>query len=217
MSCHLVDLTGKTFNRLTVIRRVENSKSKQTKWKCRCSCGNIVIVFASHIKDGHTKSCGCLNDELRIERKTTHGLYYTPEWGIWNQMIQRCTNPKNQAFKDYGGRGITVCDKWRNNFMTFSKDMGKRPSKNLTIERINNNKGYSPDNCKWETRKKQANNTRGNQNITIQGWTLTMTQWAQFAGKVVGTVWSRLNVLNWPPEKAIFYPVKYRKSHTETP
>ena len=206
---NFIDLTGQTFNLLTVICRVENTKWGTARWQCKCSCGNITTAHANHLKSGATKSCGCLHKKLLSKRRFVHGLYSTPEYKTWGGIIQRCTNPNEKAFKNYGGRGITVCDKWRYSFMAFFKDMGKRPSPKLTIERVDNNKGYSPENCVWANSKKQANNRRNNHKISIRGWTLTLAQWSHFVN-ISQHVLSHRILRGWPPEKAVFYPVQIK-------
>jgi hypothetical protein len=207
---NFIDLTRQTFNRLTVLERAENTKWGTTRWRCKCSCGNITTVHANHLKSGATQSCGCIGTELLIERRLIHGMYSTPEYKTWAGIIQRCTNPNEKAFKNYGSRGITVCKEWRKDFMAFFKDMGKRPSPKLTIERVDNNKGYSLENCVWANSKKQANNRRTNHIITIHGWTMNLCQWAEFAGISQKNLSKRINAFGWPPAKAIFTPVRHR-------
>ena len=198
-----IDLTDQKFDRLTVLERVENTKKGRACWKCQCSCGNTTTVPSGDLRSGKTKSCGCLNNELRLKRSTTHGMTHSPEYNVWHHMIKRCHNPTNDRFKDYGGRGITVCDEWRHDFMAFYNHVGKRPSKKLMIERVDNSKGYIPGNVIWETRQAQANNKRNNHKITIHGWTMNLCQWARFVGKNYHLVQYRLKK-GWPPAKAIW-------------
>lgn len=202
---NLIDLSGQIFGRLTVLEQTEN-KNGRVQWKCRCECGNIVPVQSGCLRDGHTKSCGCLCLELAIKRKTTHGMRNTPEYNVWTLMLRRCRNSNDDAFKNYGGRGITVCDEWQHDFMAFYKYVGKRPSSKHTIERIRNNGNYEPGNVRWATRSEQNNNSRGNHKITIHGWTMNLGQWARFVGKSRQTISSRLQK-GWYPAKAIFYPI----------
>jgi len=155
-----------------------------SRWVCKCSCGTIRSVDGHHLRRALTQSCGCLQKEqssarLRAQR-ITHGLSKTPEYRSWLAMLNRCNDPKNKQFKDYGGRGITVCRRWRK-FETFLADMGRRAS-GLTLERRNNKLGYSPTNCKWADRFEQANNTRRSQLATFKGATKTVSQWARELG-----------------------------------
>lgn len=152
----LVNIVGFKFNKLTVTSF--SHIDKRAYWNCICECGNEKIVRGAHLKSGYTKSCGCLMKNINIK----HGLYNTPENKCWRGIKERCFNSKNPAFKNYGGRGITMCEKWVNSFEEFLKDMGKRPSSKYSIDRINNNGNYEPSNCKWSTVLEQNNNKRNN-------------------------------------------------------
>jgi hypothetical protein len=158
------NLVGRKFERLTVLKR-DFSKNR-TSWFCICDCSNITTVVSYSLKSGKTSSCGCKQRESAVivgKNKLTHGKGGTPEHRTWSNMLTRCRNKNSEDYKNYGGRGITVCDRWLN-FENFLKDMGERPGLNYTIDRINNDCNYEPTNCKWETRQNQNRNKR---NITI--------------------------------------------------
>ena len=162
-----VDLTGKKFGRWTAI-----SYAGGGKWNCVCNCGTEKIVEGTHLKSGASKSCGCYNHEALIKRNTTHGDNKTPLHYLWLDINKRCSNPNFKQFKDYGGRGITVCDEWRHNFVAF-RDWAVENgySKGLTIDRIDNDKGYSPENCRFVDYYVQQNNKRSNRSGRLQrGW-----------------------------------------------
>lgn len=171
----LIDLVGQRFGRLTVIKRAENSSSGHPKWECQCECGNIVVALGSNLKKGVTKSCGCLHKEVSTDRillisenqkGKNHPLYKHGKsksrihW-VWEQMKQRCHSPRNRNYKYYGGRGITMCPEWKDDFKAFHDwAMANGYLEGLTIDRIDNDRGYSPDNCRWVTQKQQIKNRR---------------------------------------------------------
>lgn len=159
-----IDLRGQTFGRLTVRAMVASNSAGQSIWACQCACGELLSVAATHLRRGAVKSCGCLRRELGIERllrspRRTHGATETVEYETWQRMIQRCTNPNSEVFEYYGGRGITVCERWRKSFENFRADMGLRPE-GMSIDRKDVNGNYEPTNCRWATAIEQRLNQR---------------------------------------------------------
>ena len=150
------DLTGMQFGRLGAVKYL-GSINRKSRWLCACSCGKETVVVYQHLVNGHTQSCGCIHTEM-LKARATHGMRHTPEYDTWMHLIQRCTNRKNTSWPDYGGRGIAVCDRWKK-FENFFADMGSRPS-GKSLDRINNNGGYEPGNCRWATSLEQNRNRR---------------------------------------------------------
>lgn len=198
----IIDLTGQKFGRLVVIKRINNDNCGRHRWLCRCDCKgkNEVIVRGDSLKSINTKSCGC----LQIEKVTRHGHSNDKIYIVWKQMIQRCTNPNNKHWKDYGYREITVCDRWlgENGFIHFLEDIGEAPP-GLTIERKKNNLGYCKENCKWATKKEQMRNTRDNLRIIHNGKTRLLIEWSEETGIPYGTLYTRIYKLNWTNRKSI--------------
>ena len=179
----VVDLTGRVFTRMTVLsmcdeRRVGNKKRVQ--YVCQCECGTVKKCVGEDLVAGHTKSCGCLSREVTGDNFRTHGMRRTTEYKIWSNMKGRCQNPNDDAYDRYGGRGITCCERWEK-FENFFEDMGNRP-KGTSLDRIENSKGYSKDNCRWATSTEQGRNKRNNVLIEINGVTRCQSEWCEIAG-----------------------------------
>lgn len=187
------NLEGQRFGHLTVISKCAD------KWLCRCDCGNEMTAFSGHLREGRTKSCGCSTAEF-LAAPRTHGKRHTRAWKIWSGIKQRCLNPKNSAYKRYGGRGITICDKWLT-LEGFLEDMGE-PPEGMSIDRKENDKGYCKDNCRWATDTQQARNTSANRIITIGNEKNTLAEWCEILGIKYTTAHSRLR-RGWSAEKAL--------------
>jgi len=205
-----IDLTGKIFERLTVLSEVGKNKFGQILWKCRCECGNETNVCGSFLKSGHTKSCGCYKKDSEKIRHITHGEYGTRAYKIWINMKGRCNNKNNLRFKDYGARGIKVCEEW-NSFDRFIDDMGY-PLDGFSIDRIDNDKGYKPLNCRWATNADQSRNKRNNRIIEFNNTSMCMSDWAKYLCISEATLHYRLE--KWPIEKAL--TKKFIAERTET-
>src|SRR6516162_1801432 len=177
----LIDLTGRKFGRWTVLGRAHNSIAGQTRWRCQCSCGKCGIVQGASLKRPSGGSCGCANIDATVARSTKHGHAtngISPTYHTWAGMKSRCTNPLHKNYSLYGGRGIIVCERWLNSFEAFLADMGEKPAKK-SLDRINNDGPYSPENCRWASQKQQCRNSKINRLITCNGVTKTIIEWSE--------------------------------------
>jgi len=186
--------------------KIIQSKVKKDKWYSwysiyECHCGKQTLVKDSAVRQGQ-KSCGCT-------RTITHGLSSSPEFQAWSSIKKRCLKPNNNQYKDYGARGISICKEWKNSFEDFYKDMGPRPSLKHSIDRIDNNKGYSKENCRWATMSEQNLNKRNSRKLSFNNETKSLTEWSRITGIKFETLRSRLS-LNWPIERALTEPPKKR-------
>lgn len=180
-----IDLTGQRFGMWVVIKKAGYEKGA-TRWWCICDCGQRKKINSYKLRNGLTKSCGCLSNHGHTAKGRISTTYHS-----WKHMKERCLNPKNVTYKYHGARGISICDRWLNSFKNFLLDMGEKPQ-DMTIERIDNNGNYEPDNCMWATRKEQARNTRKNKLIEYEGKTMCISAWEEELGIKRGTLWMRL-------------------------
>jgi hypothetical protein len=197
-----IDRTGHVFGRWTALSRV----SGQRKWLCRCECGTVKTVATSHLRQGKSRSCGCLEKELTSARAKTHGMSATVEHRTWMSMRDRCRNPKAAHYDCYGGRGITVCERWINSFGNFYEDMGPRPSSRHSIDRIDVNGHYEPGNCRWATIAEQRRNTRTNTIVQYLGRDMCIAEAAELSGISQCTLSMRIR-RGWDSSR-LFAPVR---------
>lgn len=194
----IIDITGQKFNHLTALK-IESRNP--LKWLCRCDCGNLHVVSALNLRFGHVKSCGC----LQKRGNPTHNQSNTRLYRIYAGIKRRCYNKHEPAYPRYGGAGLVMCDEWKNDFTAFYNWAIKNGyDESLTIDRIDNTKGYSPDNCRWADMKAQSNNRTNCIMFTHNGKTQTVKQWCNELGLNVGTVYSRID-RGWPVDEAILY------------
>lgn len=202
-----LDITGQVFGRLTALSW--EKEGGKTKWNCSCSCGGTAKVVVFKLTTGATQSCGCLLKEANRSRLLTHGGSSSPLYGTWQQMLRRCDLPTHVDYAHYGGRGIRVCERWKD-FSLFIQDMGAPPFPGASIDRRNVNGDYSPDNCRWATKSEQARNKRNSRLITFRGATKHLYEWADELGVSPNTLASRLYQRNWDVEDAFTRGIRAR-------
>ena len=201
----LIDLSGQKFGLLTVLYRVSNYKGR-AKWLCKCECGKSVEVFGYNLTRGNSTSCGCLR---KINQFKKHGLYNSRLYNAYIHIKQRCYNPKDKAYKNYGERGIVMCEEWLNDFMNFYNwSMSNGYKYNLSIDRIDNAGNYEPSNCRWADYKTQNRNTRRNINHTIDGETHCLKEWCEILNLNYKTVHARIYRHKWSIERALNTPIR---------
>lgn len=190
----IVDMTSKRYGRLMAICPTgKRDRAKNRIWKFTCDCGNSCEIDGYSVRSGKRYQCPtCSAEQVRMS-SVIHGSSESPEFSTWIDIQTRCYNPRSTGYRNYGGRGIRVCDRWRSNFSHFLEDMGKRPT-GCSIDRINNDGDYEPGNCRWATRVDQANNRRTNVFLTIGGKSKTISQWAEFTGIKMATIHRRFKV-----------------------
>jgi len=197
-------LDGRRFGRLVVISRSANGVCGAVRWNCLCDCGNTTTSFGAGLRAGRTTSCGCKNKERMSiigSLRETHGRSNTKEYDAFLHMHQRCYSKKSSQYKNYGGRGITVCERWHS-FENFIHDIGDAPGKDYSVERVDVMGNYGPENCKWDTWKNQQRNRRNNRIVIVEGDKKTLAEWCELKGIDYSKAWARLFVLGWDAERA---------------
>ena len=185
-----VDITGENFGRLTASHVAGRNKHNQLLWHCTCECGNETVVLGFLLRQGQTQSCGCLQRETIAQVNLSHGMARKPIYRIWWSMMQRCYDKNGHAYDRYGGRGVSVCERWQD-FTNFYADMGDRPE-GMSLERIDNDGDYSPENVIWADAKTQARNRRSTVYLEHNGERKSMAEWAEETGVKIGTLWMRI-------------------------
>lgn len=202
---------GEKLGNLIFLNRLGTDDSKHPMANFKCECGKVFACRVESVKNLITKSCGCARSRFVSESQTVHGHgingLKSSEYGSWNAMKSRCSNPKVHNHKNYKERGVTVCEEW-NDFSVFLADMGLKPSKEYTIERIDNNKGYYKENCKWATKKEQQRNTRITTFIDYKGFRKSTAEWAELIGFPLSTLYGRIFLSKWDVERAFTEPSK---------
>lgn len=203
-----IDRVGWRCGSLVVVRRSDrrDGDGRLRYWTCRCDCGRVKDVHVVALRSESTSSCGCRRIEMICAKKKEHGLSRTPIYMVWRSMIRRCYDPKHHAYAGYGGRGLTVCAAWLDSVTHFVEDMGPRPP-GATLDRTDNMAGYSPDNCRWATRKEQANNRRCCRFLAHGDIRLTVAQWAERQGICENALRQRLRH-GWPVSLALTKPIQ---------
>lgn len=198
------DLTGQRFGKLVVVEWVGNSR-----WRCQCDCGGSSLVLTANLKRGNTASCGCVRNIKSSKRATTHGLSHTPAYRSWLSVRRRCFDKNNVAYQQYGARGIGMWEKWVSDPVKFITDVGQPPSPDHTLDRIDNNKGYYPDNVRWATPLEQANNKSNNRVVVYQGVQYTVAQLARKIAEECGIAYKQMRQAL---EKQMYYPTVFTDS-----
>lgn len=209
-----MDITGNKYGRLTVIAFDHKDKRGEYYWRCKCDCGNETVASGNKLRTGNTKSCGCLQREHRLEGfNKTHGMTDSKLYVTWLNMRARCNKPTSLMYNNYGGRGIKVCDEWDKAFEPFMEwALSHGYEEGLTIDRIDVNGNYEPNNCRWETKKKQALNRTDNHMLTAFGKTQTIKEWADETGIKYDTIERRINAYGWSPEEAVSTTKRKRRT-----
>lgn len=203
-----IDLTGKRFGKLTVLNRAPDfgsGRDRETMWRCQCDCGKTTDVRGVSLRNGHTRSCGCLQPESHV---ILHGDCNSRLYSIWRAMRQRCKNPKSGVYASYGGRGITVCPEWDKSYETFRGwALANGYRDDLTIDRIDVNGNYCPENCRWADLPTQFNNKRDSIRLVYNGESRSIREWSEITGISATTIRTRIYTRKWSAEKALSTPV----------
>jgi hypothetical protein len=186
-----VDITGENFGRLTANNVIGRNKHNQLLWNCTCECGNETVVLGFLLRQGQTQSCGCLHRDVMQTVFVTHGKAGTPIYAVWRSMMQRCYDKNSHAYDRYGGRSVSVCERWQD-FTNFYADMGER-QEGMSLERVDNDGDYSPENVVWADSKAQARNRRSTIYLEHDGQRKSMAEWAEETGVKIATLWARVN------------------------
>ncbi len=205
-----VDITGRRFGRLVAVSETDIYAQRSKKWLCLCQCGEYATVDKRKLISGHTKSCGCLVIDKTVSMSLKHGMCGSSLYTIYKNMLARCCNPKSNNYKNYGGRGIKICKRWLDSFENFYADMGDRP-KGKTLDRIDNDGDYCPENCQWSTMHQQQRNKRNNLIIEYDGERMCLKDWAKKIG--IHSTSLKERIVNWGVKKALTTPPRIGNWH----
>lgn len=209
-------LTGERYGRFCVLEQADDyitpTGKRRTQWLCQCDCGKQFIAETTNILKGNTKSCGCFARERSVQSSITHGGRYSRLYSIWSNIVTRCYNHNASNYKNYGGRGIAMCEEWRDSFESFRSWANENGYSDMsTIDRINNELGYSPDNCRWATPSTQAKNRRSTVAVTVDGVTMTLSEWADTLGYSRSIFHSRAKLYNTSVSEQVIALVRRHK------
>lgn len=213
------DLVGQRFGRLMVLYDTGERRNGKVVWHCQCDCGNELGIRSGDLVSAHTTSCGCYRRQRTVEVHTVHGMTrgkkFHPIYQAWRRMLQRCENPSDEDYKNYGFRGIKVCDEWHKFIPFCDWALASGWQKELQLDRINNNGNYEPGNCHWATPQENNRNRRNNRMITFAGKTQCLAAWADETGIEYQALWARISRYCWPIERTLTEPVKRRKKEKD--
>lgn len=197
---------GQKFGRLTTVEKTH--RWREEHWVCSCECGGNSLSAASALRNGRSRSCGCLKNEMARSRRLKHGRRGTSLYNRWASMIQRCENPNDRWYESYGGRGVTVCERWKNSFEDFLVDVGEPPTPKHQLDRIDNDKGYEPGNVRWATPRQQSVNKRTTVYAELDGVKRPLIEWCEILNLNYRVVKQRFGRLRWSAEKSLLTPTR---------